>query len=113
MNRSRLCTFLVTPFVLACFALSPQARAVTPAPDGGYPNGNTAEGQDALFNLDTSQGINNTAIGFDALTARLEEQAAQIQKVSVQLATGRVRVAAATGLQANRRAQEQTVVSNP
>src|SRR5439155_17400079 len=47
--------------------VSPQARGVTPAPDGGYPNQNTAEGDNALFNLDTSQGENNTAIGFNAL----------------------------------------------
>jgi len=40
---------------------------VTPAPDGGYPNGNTAEGEDALFSLDASQGFDNTGIGFDAL----------------------------------------------
>jgi endosialidase-like protein len=47
--------------------LAPKARAVVPAPDGGYPNGNTAEGDNALFNLDTSQGANNTAIGFSTL----------------------------------------------
>ena len=35
------------------FALSPTARAVTPAPDGGYPNNNTAEGDNALFSLTT------------------------------------------------------------
>jgi hypothetical protein len=40
-------------------------RAVSPAPDGGYGNANTAEGDDALFSLTT--GTNNTAIGFDAL----------------------------------------------
>jgi trimeric autotransporter adhesin len=51
--------------VLACFAISPMARAVIPAPDGGYPVGNTAEGEDALFSLTT--GIYNTAIGFSAL----------------------------------------------
>jgi hypothetical protein len=51
--------------VLACFALSPTVRAVDPPPDGGYPNFNTAEGEDALFNL--SSGGYNTAIGFDAL----------------------------------------------
>ena len=58
---------LLIAFVLACFPFSPTALAVTPAPDGGYPGANTAEGDDALFNLDTSQGFNNTAVGFDAL----------------------------------------------
>src|SRR2546430_4561516 len=51
MNRSPLRAFPLIPFVLACFALSPLARAVLPAPDGGYPGNNTAEGTDALFNL--------------------------------------------------------------
>src|SRR5881392_2933802 len=54
-------------FAFACFVLSPTARAVTPAPDGGYPNGNTAEGEDALFSLDTSQGFDNSANGASAL----------------------------------------------
>jgi uncharacterized coiled-coil protein SlyX len=58
---------LLIPLALTCFALSPAARAVTPAPDGGYPGNNTAEGTDALFSLDTSLGVNNTALGFDAL----------------------------------------------
>ncbi len=52
-------------FALAFFALSPAALAVTPAPDGGYPNANTAEGDDALFNLTT--GDDNTASGYQAL----------------------------------------------
>ena len=67
MNGSPLGAFLLIPFVLACFALSPTARAVVPAPDGGYPNDNTAEGDDALFSLDTSYGLDNTALGFNAL----------------------------------------------
>jgi hypothetical protein len=50
---------------LGCFGLSPTARAVDPPPDGGYPNGTTAEGEDALFSLTT--GDNNTAVGFHAL----------------------------------------------
>jgi hypothetical protein len=52
---------------LACFALSPTVQAVSPAPDGGYPGENTAEGTDALFSLTT--GVNNTANGFHALTS--------------------------------------------
>src|SRR6266436_6833031 len=52
-------------FALACFALSPAARAVSPAPDGGYPGQNTAEGDDALFSL--TSGGDNTAVGFSAL----------------------------------------------
>jgi hypothetical protein len=51
------------PFVaLACFALSPLARALTPPPDGGYPNNNTAEGDNALLKLTT--GADNTANRF-------------------------------------------------
>ena len=45
--------------------LSPMTQAVSPPPDGGYANGNTAEGADALFNLTT--GFGNTAVGFLAL----------------------------------------------
>jgi hypothetical protein len=51
---------------LACLALAPSAQAqLSPPPDGGYPNANTAEGEDALFSLTT--GTANTAIGFEAL----------------------------------------------
>jgi len=54
-------------FALGCFAVSPspKAFAVTPAPDGGYPGNNTAEGTSALFSL--TSGISNTAAGFQAL----------------------------------------------
>jgi Chaperone of endosialidase len=49
----------------ALFVFSPTARAVDPPPDGGYPDFNTAEGEDALFSL--TIGDNNTAVGFHAL----------------------------------------------
>ncbi|TMP90155.1 MAG: hypothetical protein E6L08_13590 [Verrucomicrobia bacterium] len=53
--------------VFACFGLSPIPKAfgVTPAPDGGYANENTAEGTNALLSLTT--GTHNTATGFQAL----------------------------------------------
>jgi uncharacterized coiled-coil protein SlyX len=51
--------------VLVCLTLSPRAQAVSPAPDGGYPGFNTAEGDGALNSLTT--GINNTANGESAL----------------------------------------------
>jgi hypothetical protein len=41
------------------------AQAVVPAPDGGYPNGTTAEGTNALFSLTT--GVWNTGTGSEAL----------------------------------------------
>jgi len=49
------------PLLVACFALSRMAHAVVPAPDGGYPGFNTAEGQNALFSRTT--GVWNTALG--------------------------------------------------
>jgi trimeric autotransporter adhesin len=56
---------LLVSLLLAYFALSQQAHAVVPAPDGGYPAGNTAEGQNALFSLTT--GTYNTALGLFSL----------------------------------------------
>jgi hypothetical protein len=53
--------------VVGSLALSPIAQAVSPAPDGGFPNFNTAEGNFALQNLTT--GIGNTALGFSALSS--------------------------------------------
>src|SRR5438046_11875 len=40
--------FIAIGLLLACFEFSPEARAVVPPPYGGYPDGNTAEGQNAL-----------------------------------------------------------------
>ncbi len=65
--------FLLIPLVLACFALLPRAQAATPellpapAPDGAYTGFNTAEGLQALFNVNTAVGQFNTALGFKAL----------------------------------------------
>jgi trimeric autotransporter adhesin len=51
--------------VAASLALIPQAQAVSPAPDGCYPNFTTAEGCDALSLLTTGAG--NTGLGWRSL----------------------------------------------
>ena len=56
---------LLITLTLLCFGLLPKAEAVVPPPDGGYPGGNTAEGQAALLSLTT--GGFNTAVGFLSL----------------------------------------------
>ena len=56
--------FLVAA-LLSCLAPLPSAQAVSPAPDGGYPGGNTAEGQNALLNL--TSGAYNTGVGLFSL----------------------------------------------
>jgi Chaperone of endosialidase len=53
-------------FVLTLFAIPQPAPGVDPPPDGGYPNNNTAEGDNALLKL--TVGRDNTAIGFKALS---------------------------------------------
>jgi hypothetical protein len=50
---------------LLYFAILPKAQAVIPPPDGGYPGGNTAEGQNALLSRTT--GGFNTALGWFSL----------------------------------------------
>ena len=49
--------------------LMPKAQAVSPPPDGGYPGGNTAEGQAALLSLTT--GGFNTGLGYLALRSNM------------------------------------------
>jgi len=51
--------------VLAFFAILPQLQAVSPAPDGCYPNYTTAEGCNALAGL--GAGVGNTGIGWYSL----------------------------------------------
>jgi hypothetical protein len=56
---------ILVPVFVGCFAFSQITQAVIPPPDGGYPGGNTAEGQNALFSH-TSGGF-NTGVGFLSL----------------------------------------------
>jgi hypothetical protein len=51
--------------LIVCLGTLQNVQAVSPPPDGGYPGGNTAEGQSALFSLST--GTLNTAVGFFSL----------------------------------------------
>src|SRR5215208_7163221 len=56
---------LLITLTLLCIGFLPGTQAVVPPPDGGYPDGNTAEGQNALFRLTT--GGYNTAVGWYSL----------------------------------------------
>src|SRR5215469_9596588 len=64
-NSLSRCALILIPFALMCIAFLPKAGAVSPAPDGGYPGSNTAEGDGALQSL--TSGVSNTAVGFQAL----------------------------------------------
>jgi hypothetical protein len=67
IQLKRTASLFLGAFLLSCFALLPMAQAVDPPPDGGYPGFNTAEGENALFNL--RDGGFNTAVGWVSLNA--------------------------------------------
>ena len=69
-NRKSLALIIAT--FLAWVGLLPNTEAIVPAPDGGYPGGNTAEGQNALFSLTT--GTYNTAVGLFSVWSNQEGQ---------------------------------------
>ena len=56
---------ILIALTILCLGILPTAPAVNPPPDGGYPGGNTAEGQSALLGLTT--GLYNTAVGVFSL----------------------------------------------
>ena len=62
-NAMKRMSILIFAAVFAWFGLygAPNGFGVVPAPDGGYPNFTTAEGQNALLNL--TSGVGNTAVG--------------------------------------------------
>jgi hypothetical protein len=66
-NRNNRITTIF--LALSFFALSAIAHAVSPPPDGGYPGGNTAEGQNALLSL--TSGSYNTALGLFSLESNI------------------------------------------
>jgi hypothetical protein len=65
IQLKQITSLFLVAFGLACFCLSPAARAVSPPPDGGYAGFNTAEGQNALSALTTGEG--NTGVGWYSL----------------------------------------------
>ena len=69
---AKLLSIQIVTVALACLAVAsaPNTFRVVPAPDGGYPGGNTAEGQNALSSLTT--GTYNTAVGSFSLTTNAE-----------------------------------------
>jgi hypothetical protein len=67
-----LCSTFLIIFSLTCFAFLSKSHAVSPPPDGGYPGGNTAEGQNALLSLTT--GTYNTALGLYSLLSLSDEK---------------------------------------
>ena len=67
--RSRSAIILIA-LTLVAFVPAQKTQALNPPPDGGYPGGNTAEGQSALLNL--TSGTFNTAIGFLSLSGLKE-----------------------------------------
>ena len=67
-NQTIVLTVILS--ALGYFALLPTAQAVLPPPDGGYPGGNTAEGQSALLSL--TSGTFNTAVGVFSLLSNTE-----------------------------------------
>ena len=71
MIRSKTATHSVLILITIFWIwVVPKAQAVSPAPDGGYPGFNTAEGQNALFNLST--GVGNAAVGWFSLSSNTD-----------------------------------------
>jgi len=70
MELKTLCLLVFA--LLSYFGSTPALEAVVPAPDGGYPGNNTAEGQNALLSL--TSGVNDTAVGWFSLKSNADGQ---------------------------------------
>ena len=69
-TMARLLPILLT--LLSLPLAGHKSQAVSPPPDGAYPGGNTAEGQNALLSL--TNGVNNTAVGWFSLKSNTDGQ---------------------------------------
>jgi hypothetical protein len=67
LAQCKVITRLLVITLAVSICLASRVQAVNPRPDGDYPNGNTAEGLDALFSL--TSGTFNTAIGWLSLAS--------------------------------------------
>jgi uncharacterized coiled-coil protein SlyX len=63
--KTSIRSLAIITFAFVGIALLPNAQAVNPPPDGGYPGFNTAEGTNALNNL--TSGVGNTGAGWFSL----------------------------------------------
>jgi len=78
-------------FALVSFALVQNTQAVSPAPDGGYPRGNTAKGQNALLSLTTNSNTtanDNTTNGVGIVFAGGKEWTADVKQGEVVVKQG-------------------------
>ncbi len=70
--KTSIRSLAIIALTITGFAFSPKAQAVVPPPDGGYPGFNTAEGDNALKNLNTATGQGNTAVGWFSLLSDVD-----------------------------------------
>jgi hypothetical protein len=77
---------LTLPLLLCLTAIGPNAKAVSPPPDGGYAGGDTAEGQNALLGLSEGKPY---SVRYDQVNAMLlneflkEHHKVQEQEVTI------------------------------